>query len=112
MEKIKDQENRLYMLLALITAFFTGVLFVLIIVIGIGKCHIINDLEYANYKTLEYKENLLKAYYEYYNSAEAMFDILQIEDSPIIETDEGSKYLKANQVVKSLQDKEANCDKY
>lgn len=97
--------------LGYIFAFFAGVLSVYVM-IGLNKSHIISDLEYANYKTLDYKENLLNAYYKYYNSAEAMFDILQIEDSPIIETDEGSKYLKANQVVKSLQDEEANCDKY
>ena len=104
MEKVSKVLN--YMMV-----FFAGALSVYIM-IGLNKSHIISDLEYANYKTLDYKENLLKAYYEYYNSAEAMFDILQIENSPIIETDEGSEYLKANQTVKSLQDEEANCDKY
>lgn len=112
MEKIKDQENRLYMLLVLITAFFAGVLFVLIIVMGIGKCHIINDLEYANYKTLEYKESLCNAYYNYFNNAEAMLDSVKIEDSPYIETDKGSEYLNSVKAVKDLQDQEENCDKY
>lgn len=97
--------------LGYVFAFFAGVLSVYVM-IGLNKSHIISDLEYANYKTLDYKENLLKAYYEYYNSAEAMFDMIQIEDSHIFETDMGSEYLKANQVVKSLQDEEANCDKY
>lgn len=112
MEKIKDQENRLYMLLALVTAFFAGVLFVLIIVMGIGKCHIINDLEYANYKTLEYKESLCNAYYNYFNNAEAMLDSVKIEDSPYIETDKGSEYLNSVKAVKDLQNQEENCDKY
>lgn len=111
MEKIKDPENQLYMLLALVTAFFAGVLFVFII-LGFGKCHIISDIEYANYKTLEYKENLCNAYYNYFNNAEAMLDSVKIEDSPYIETDKGSEYLNSVKAVKVLWDQEENCDKY
>ncbi len=111
MEKIKDQENRLSRILSVVIAFFAGTLFVFVI-LGISKCHVIDDLEYANYKTLEYKESLCNAYYNYFNNAEAMLDSVKIEDSPYIETDKGSEYLNSVKAVKDLQDQEENCDKY
>lgn len=112
MEKIKNPENQLSNILSMVIAFFAGALFVFVIIMGIGKCHILNDLEYANYKTLEYKENLCNAYYSYFNNAEAMLDSVKIEDSPYIETDKGSEYLNSVKAVKDLQDQEENCDKY
>lgn len=104
MEKVSKVLN--YMMV-----FFAGALSVYIM-IGLNKSHIISDLEYANYKTLDYKENLLKAYYNYFNNTEALFDSLRIEDSPLIETDKGSEYLNSVKAVKDLQDQEENCDKY
>lgn len=112
MVKIKNPEDQLSMILSMVIAFFAGVLFVFVIIMDIGKCHILNDLEYANYKTLEYKENLCNAYYNYFNNAEAMLDSVKIEDSPYIETDKGSEYLNSVKAVKDLQDQEKNCDKY
>lgn len=108
----KNPENQLSNILSMVIAFFAGVLFVFVIIMDIGKCHILNDLEYANYKTLEYKENLCNAYYNYFNNAESMLDSVKIEDSPYIETDKGSEYLNSVKAVKDLQDQEENCDKY
>lgn len=104
MEKVSKVLN--YMIV-----FFAGALSVYIM-IGFNKSHIISDLEYANYKTLDYKEHLLNAYYNYFNNAEALFDSVKIEDSPYIETDKGSEYLNSIKAVKDLQDQEENCDKY
>lgn len=111
MGNIKDPEDQISRILSMVIMFFLGTLFVFII-LGISKCHIIDDLEYANYKTLEYKESLCNAYYNYFNNAEAMLDSVKIEDSPYIETDKGSKYLNSVKAVKDLQDQEENCDKY
>lgn len=94
-----------------VLVFFFGVLFAYLL-IGFNKSHIISDIEYANYKTLEYKESLCNAYYNYFNNAEAMLDSVKIEDSPYIETDKGSEYLNSVKAVKDLQDQEENCDKY
>ena len=112
MGKIKDQEDRLSKILEMVIAFFAGTLFVFIIIFNIGKCHVLNEMEYANYKTLEYKENLCNAYYNYFNNAEDMLDSVKIEDSPYIETDKGSEYLNSVKAVKDLQDQEENCDNY
>lgn len=112
MEKIKDPEGQLTKILEMVIAFFAGTLFVFIIIFNIGKCHVLNEMEYANYKTLEYKESLCNAYYNYFNNAEAMLDSVKIEDSPYIETDKGSEYLNSVKAVKDLQDQEENCDKY
>lgn len=111
MGKIKDLEDQISRILSMVIMFFLGTLFVFII-LGISKCHIIDDLEYANYKTLKYKESLCNAYYKYFNNAEAMLDSVNIEDSPYIETDKGSEYLNSVKAVKDLQDQEENCDKY
>ena len=107
----KKTIERISKTLELALAFFAGVQLVYLL-IGLNRSHIISETEYANYKTLEYKENLLNAYYNYFNNAEALLDSVKIEDSPYIETDKGSEYLNSVKAVKELWDQEENCDKY
>lgn len=106
-----EKLDKLTNVLEFVFAFFFGVIFTYLL-IGFNRSHIISDIEYANYKTLEYKENLCNAYYDYFNNAEALLDSVKIEDSQYIESDTGSKYLNSVKAVKGLLDQEENCDKY
>lgn len=106
-----EKLDKLTNVLEFVFVFFFGIMFAYLL-IGFNKSHIISDMEYTNYKTLEYKENLCSAYYDYFNNAEALLDSVKIEDSPYIETDKGSEYINSVKAVKDLQDQEENCDKY
>ena len=75
-----EKLDKLTNVLEFIFVFFFGIMFAYLL-IGFNKSHIISDIEYANYKTLEYKENLCSAYYDYFNNAEALLDSVNIEDS-------------------------------
>lgn len=41
--------------------------------------HILNDLEYANYNTLDYKIEIIEAYNEYYRVTETMLDSISVK---------------------------------
>lgn len=41
--------------------------------------HVLNDLEYANYNTLDYKIELIEAYNEYYRVTETMLDSISVK---------------------------------
>lgn len=41
--------------------------------------HILNDLEYANYNTLDYKIEIIEAYNAYYKEVESVLDTLNLE---------------------------------
>jgi hypothetical protein len=41
--------------------------------------HKLNDLEYANYKTLDYKIQIIEAYNEYYEVTENMLDSISVK---------------------------------
>lgn len=41
--------------------------------------HVLNDLEYANYGTLEYKTQIIEAYNNYYRVTETMLDSISVK---------------------------------
>lgn len=41
--------------------------------------HVLNDLEYANYNTLDYKIEIIEAYNAYYKEVESVLDTLNLE---------------------------------
>ena len=54
----------------------------------------LTPLEDANYMTLPYKTELIKAYRAYYGSVESLLDFANLaKDDTILETDAGSNYL-------------------
>lgn len=74
-----------------------------IMVINLSGAKTMSSLEVANYETLPYKVELLKAYYDYYDSVESLLDSINLEeDDEILETDAGSNYLNQKWRVDSL----------
>ena len=55
------------------------------VILGISKCHVIDDLEYANYKTLEYKRVYVMHITTISTMLKLCLDSVKIEDSPYIE---------------------------
>lgn len=50
--------------------------------------HILNDLEYANYNTLDYKIQIIEAYNEYYKATETLLDSIHnhynwLDEAPV-----------------------------
>lgn len=43
------------------------------------EVHVLNGLEYANYRTLEYKIQIIEAYNEYYRVTETMLDSISVK---------------------------------
>lgn len=43
------------------------------------EVHVLNGLDYANYRTLEYKIQIIEAYNEYYRVTETMLDSISVK---------------------------------
>lgn len=93
MNKEKDITGRV---LTNILCFIAGI-FSVYGLIGFTKSHILNSLEYANFKTLDYKIELIKAYQEYH----AVTKQLIMDNPPVV---------KAEQKVDSLENLEDCCE--
>ena len=63
----------------------------------------LSDLELANYNTLKYKIELIRAYQQYYKSTESLLDSMYInENANILTQSVGLKYLESKSTVDSL----------
>lgn len=63
--------NKIDKALVYILVFFLG-MFSTYLMIGAFNCRIITGLEYANFKTLDYKIELIKAYQEYHTATKQL----------------------------------------
>lgn len=64
------------------------------------EIHILNDLEYANYRTLGYKIEIIEAYNVYYKEVETLLDTISIHYNWY--DDEPMGYYLARERVDSL----------
>ena len=93
MNKEKDITGRV---LANVLCFIAGI-FSVYGLIGFTKSRILNSLEYANFKTLDYKIELIKAYQEYHAATKQL-----IMDN--------LSAVKVEQKVDSLENLEGRCE--
>ena len=74
-----------------------------IMVINLSGAKTMSSLEVANYETLPYKIELLKAYNTYYDAVENLLDSTNLaEDDTVLETNYGSNYLNQKWRIDSL----------
>lgn len=74
-----------------------------IVVMSSWGYKMLTPLEMANFNTLPYKVEMLKAYNAYYNAVENLLDSTNLaEDDTVLETDAGSNYLNKKWHVDSL----------
>ena len=88
--------NKIDRILVYMLVFFLGV-FSTHLMVGAFNCRIITNLEYANYKTLDYKIELIKAYQEYHTKTKGLI----LNDSDAV---------KAEEKVSNLEDLEDCCN--
>ena len=88
--------NKIDKTLVYLLVFFLGV-FSTYLMVGVFNCRIITNLEYANYKTLDYKIELIKAYQEYHTATKRLI----LNDSTAT---------KVEQRVDSLENLEDCCE--
>lgn len=88
--------NKIDKALVYILVFFLG-MFSTYLMVGVFNCRIITGLEYANFKTLDYKIELIKAYQEYHTATKQLI----LNDSAA---------MKVEQKVDSLENLEDCCD--
>lgn len=88
--------NKIDKALVYILVFFLG-MFSAYLMIGAFNCRIITGLEYANFKTLDYKIELIKTYREYHTATKQL-----ILNNP--------SAVKVEQKVDSLENLEDCCD--
>ncbi len=70
---------------------------------------LLDPLETANYNTLPYKIEVLRAYDRYYNAVENLLDSSYVhEGSKVFRTPVGQNYLEHKRVLDSLLDLERN----
>ena len=74
-----------------------------IVVMSSWGYKMLTPLEVANFNTLSYKVEVLKAYNAYYNAVENLLDSTNLaEDDTVLETDYGLNYLNKKWRVDSL----------
>lgn len=88
--------NKIDRTLAYTLVFFLG-MFSIYLMIWFLNCRIITNLEYANFKTLDYKIELIKAYQEYHTTTKRLI----LNDSTAT---------KVEQRVDSLENLEDCCE--
>lgn len=72
--------------------------------IGLSKGRILNSLEYANYKTLDYKQEVIKAYHDNFMET---FNILR---NVKMNEEQWSAYHKSTKKLRKVLDKEGTVD--
>ena len=88
--------NKIDRTLVYTLVFFLG-MFSAYLMIGAFNCRIITGLEYANFKTLDYKIELIKAYQEYHTVTKQLIP-------------NNSSAMKVEQKVDSLENLEDCCE--
>lgn len=88
--------NKIDRTLVYMLVFFLG-MFNTYLIVGVFNCRIITNLEYSNYKTLDYKVELIKAYQEYHTATKQLI----LNDSTA---------MKAEQKVDSIENLEDCCE--
>lgn len=73
------------------------------------EVHVLNGLEYANYKTLEYKIQIIEAYNAYYKEVESVLDTLNLEYDWVDSYDFQS-YYESRDKLNYLWSLEDDCD--
>lgn len=74
-----------------------------IVVMSSWGYKMLTPLEMANFNTLPYKVEVIKAYNAYYSAVENLLDSTNLaEDDTVLETDAGSNYLNKKWRVDSL----------
>lgn len=74
-----------------------------IVVMSSWGYKMLTPLEMANFNTLPYKVEVIKAYNAYYSAVESLLDSTNLaEDDTVLETDAGSNYLNKKWRVDSL----------
>lgn len=68
----------------------------------------LTDLEYANYRTLDYKIKVIDAYTNYYNACEAYLDEISEYEDIASGSDTHCEYLDSREVLDSLINLERN----
>lgn len=83
-----------------------GIVLGIMLTHGFKSAHTLNSIEYANYKTLEYKVELIEAYQEYYNNTEKYLDELNTYIDISNGSDIECNYQESKDKVKYLQNLE------
>lgn len=84
--------------------FFIAGVFLAYGLIGLAKGRILNSLEYANYKTLDYKQEVIKAYHDNFMET---FNILHNVE---MNEEQWSAYHKSTKKLRKVLDKEGAVD--